>query len=362
MPRPLLARIDPGALRRNLLEVRRHAPRSRIWAVVKAQAYGHGLEAAMLGFAQADGLAVIEFEAAQRLRELGWSRPILMLEGPFETADCELAAHLDLTLVVHDRERLEWLRAYRGPALAVYLKLNTGLNRLGIPAQSARAVHGLLRSFEGVRSVSLMTHFANSDLPQGADEALAEFERCTQGLEGERSLSNSAAVWKVPTSHADWVRPGIVLYGASPFAGYRPEGLSAAMTLRSELIAVQTLEPGDAVGYGSTFVAPKAMRIGIVACGYADGYPRHAPTGTPVLVDGQRSRLVGRVSMDMLAVDLSGLEASGVGSPVELWGASLSVDEVAAAAGTIGYELLCALAPRVRREILPLAEPGQGAS
>lgn len=354
MSRPITARIYLNALRQNLSRVRERAPSARVWSVVKANAYGHGLLEAMRAFAQTDGLALVEFEGAIRLREAGWGRPILMLEGAFGPDDVALALQHQLSLVVHDAGQAAWLEHPVQHPIDVYLKINTGMNRLGVPIDQAVAMHRRLMNAAAVRSVTLMTHFANADLPGGIDEASARFERAVTGLIGARSLANSAAILDSPRVHQDWVRPGIMLYGATPFADRSAVdlGLRPAMGLHSRLIGVQSLQAGDAVGYGSSFVADRAMRIGIVAGGYADGYPRHAPTGTPVAVDGVRTRTVGRVSMDMLAVDLTPVPQAAVGAPVELWGEIIPVDEVAAQAGTIGYELLCAVAPRVRREVL----------
>jgi alanine racemase len=354
MPRPLHAVVSVSALAANLHRARAAAPGCRVWAVVKANGYGHGLDAVLSGFAQADGLALLEFEAAERLRVSGWKRPLLMLEGPFEAADVETAVRLGLSLVVHQPDQLAWLRSASGP-LDLYLKFNSGMSRLGLRQTPFREARTQLDRIAAVRSVTLMTHFANADRSGGAYEALAAFEHACQGLPGPRCAANSAAVLAVPGSHGDWVRPGIMLYGATPFTDRdaRSLGLRAAMGLRSSLLAVQSLAPGDAVGYGATFVAPRPMRIGVVACGYADGYPRHAPTGTPVLVDGVRTHIVGRVAMDMLTVDLTPVPLAGPGAPVELWGETLAVDEVAAAAGTLGYELLCAIAPRVPLAVMP---------
>lgn len=350
MPRPILATISIPALRRNLSVARARAPGRFVWAVVKADGYGHGLSNALRGFDGADGLALVEFDRALRLRELGWTGPILMLEGAFEAADVEQAAAQRFSLVVHETRQIDWLeRLPAGAALDVLLKLNSGMNRLGFEPAPFRAAFERLRALPGVRAVTLMTHFADADVEGGATSALDRFEHATRGLEAPRSLANSAAVLSLPASHGAAIRPGILLYGATPFAhrDARSLGLRAAMTLESALIAVQSLAAGDAVGYGSTFRAERAMRIGVVACGYADGYPRHAPTGTPVAVDGVRTRIVGRVAMDMLTVDLTPVPRAGVGARVELWGEAVPIDEVAQAAGTIGYELMCALAPRV---------------
>jgi alanine racemase len=235
------------------------------------------------------------------------------------------------------------------PPLAVFLKVNTGMNRLGISVDRIGAALARLAATGSVAEITLMTHFADADGPEGVTAQLARFEAATRGLALPRSLANSAALLRHPQTRADWVRPGIMLYGCSPFADEAAQalGLRPVMTLASELIAVRHLAAGEHVGYGSTFTAERAMRIGVVACGYADGYPRHAPTGTPIVVAGRRTRTVGRVSMDMLAVDLDGIPEAGIGTPVTLWGDGLSCDEVAAAAGTVSYELLCALATRV---------------
>lgn len=368
MPRPLTATIHVNAMRHNLARVRACAPAARVWAVVKANAYGHGLARAMRAFAEADGLALIEPERAVQLRELGWFKPILLLEGIFGPADVALLAELGLNSTVHDWAQIEMLECANLTApIDVHLKMNSGMNRLGFAPHEFKAAHARLRAIPMVRSISLMTHFANADVPEHPVLSMAEQVRCfhagAAGLDGERSLCNSGGVLHQSVLPellaADWVRPGIMLYGASPGAtAAAAYGLQPAMTLAGETIGIQHLRAGDAVGYGSRFVAERAMTIGIVACGYADGYPRHAPHGTPVLVDGQPSTLVGRVSMDMLAVDLSHIAGAGVGMPVTLWGAGLPIDTVAAAAGTIGYELMCAVAPRVRvlERDLPLTE------
>lgn len=360
MPRPILASLSTAALRHNLGVIRTvtrpeagDAP--RVWAVVKAAAYGHGMQVAMAGFESADGLALLDFDDAVRLREAGWRGPVLMLEGAFERADVRAARAHALGLVVHRDEQIAWLRETPGAPIDVHLKINTGMNRLGVPIARCGQAHAELSVGDcGVASLTLMTHFARADEPDGATEQLERFDAATRDLPGARSLANSAAVFALPRAHRDWVRPGIALYGSSPFADRSAAslGLRAAMTLTSQPIAVQSLQAGERVGYGGSFTAPGPMRIGIVACGYADGYPRHAPTGTPVVVDGVRTRTLGRVSMDMLAVDLTPLPRAGCGSAVELWGEQVSVDEVAQAAGTIGYELLCAVAPRVPRRIL----------
>ncbi len=355
MPRPILATISIAAMRHNLSVARAHAPGRFAWAVVKADGYGHGLQNALAGLGDADGLALVEFDRAACLRELGWTKPVLMLEGAFDEADVAQAAGQRLSLVVHEARQLDWLARLPSDAnVDVLVKLNSGMNRLGFDPAAFRVALERARRLPAVRSVALMTHFADADRVGGAQAALRRFARAAQGLDDPRSLANSAAILSLPVAHADAIRPGIVLYGATPFAERpaRSFGLRAAMTLESKLIAVQVLAPGDTVGYGSTFRAERPMRIGIVACGYADGYPRHAPTGTPIAVEGIRTRTVGRVSMDMLAVDLAGAPDADVGAGVELWGDDVPIDDVASAAGTIGYELMCALAPRVPRRVI----------
>lgn len=358
MPRPIVASISISALQHNLAVARAHAPGAKVWGVLKANGYGHGLERAMRGFAAADGLALIEPDYAVRLRELGWTKPILLLEGFFAPEDLPVLARHDIQFAVHCDEQIEWLEAFHtDAALHVHLKMNSGMNRLGFRPEAFRAAYERLGKIAAVRSITLMTHFANADDAGNPALPLAEqvrrFRAGAAGLQGPVSLCNSAADLMHGELAHDWVRPGIMLYGGTPGGGTAADfGLRAAMTLESRIIGVQDVPAGEAVGYGSRFIADKPMRVGVVACGYADGYPRHAPTGTPVLVNGVKTGTVGRVSMDMLSVDLTHIPQAGVGSPVELWGSQLPIDEVAFAAGTIGYELMCALAPRVAvREI-----------
>jgi alanine racemase len=349
--RPITATIDLGALRHNYDVVRRYAPQSSAMAVLKANAYGHGLMRAARALAGADGLAVVELEGAVRLREAGYDQRITLLEGLFEPRELGVIMEHKLATVVHNTEQLEMLRELpAGAELDVLLKLNTGMNRLGFQPGEFAAALTRLKQHPGVGAITLITHFANADDARGVAWQLEALERVAGDERLPRSLANSAAILRYPETHADWVRPGIMLYGCSPFADRVASdlGLKPAMTLASEVIAVRELAPGDAVGYGGIYTAEKAVRVGVVACGYADGYPRHAPTGTPVLVGGRLTRTLGRVSMDMLSVDLSGLDAARVGTPVVLWGEGNPVENVAHVAGTVGYELLCAVAPRVR--------------
>jgi alanine racemase len=351
--RPIRARIDASALRHNLSVARRRASRSRVWAVVKANAYGHGLARAAKAL-DADGLALIELEAALELRRGGEKRPILLMQGCYSPSELEPIAANGFTTVVHDAEQLAMLeKAHLPRKIPVYLKVNTGMNRLGFAAAEVKGALERLARYAG--EITLMTHFADADGKRGVRWQIERFEAAAKGLELARSLANSAAVLRYPEAHTGWVRPGIMLYGCSPFPDESAVklGLRPVMTLSTELIAVRELGPGDCVGYGCTFTASSPMRIGIVACGYADGYPRHAPIGTPIVVCGKRTRTVARVAMDMLFADLTGIPEAGVGSPVTLWGEGLSADEVAASAGTVSYELLCALSPRV-----PVLEAG----
>ncbi len=350
MTRPLQAQIDPSALKHNLGVARGYAPQSKAMAVIKANGYGHGMLRVAHALEAADGFAVLNAEEAVALRGAGFNQTILLLEGFFSADELPTLAEYHLASVIHCPEQIEMLEMAGLPVkLDVFLKLNSGMNRLGFRPEAFEAALQRLQSSRAVGRVTLMTHFACADEAQGIADQLTCFNGLATGLDAPRSLANSAAILRHPAAHGDWVRPGIMLYGSSPFADASAVSLDLkpVMTLTSAIIGVQELQAGDAVGYGATFRVEQPTRVGIVACGYADGYPRHAPTGTPVVVNGQRSRTLGRVSMDMLCVDLSGISGVGIGSPVTLWGKGLPVEEVAAAAGTISYELLCALAARV---------------
>ena len=355
MPRPIRATISAGALAHNLEVARRHAGTARTWAVIKANAYGHGLLRAAQALEAAEGFALLDFVDALRLRNAGVTKPILLLEGIFKPEDIPLAARHRLTPVFHNLEQIEMLkRATLEARIDAYLKVNSGMNRLGFNVDSVRVAWNALAGHPAIGSVTVMTHFADADGENGIAQQLAWFNELTRDFAAPRSLANSAALLRFPAeTRADWVRPGIMLYGCSPFAFKSAEELrlKPAMTLASELVGVQHLQPGERVGYGFTYEAAQEMTIGVVACGYADGYPRHAPNGTPVLVAGRRCPTVGRVSMDMLCVDISEVPEAYVGTAVTLWGEGLSADEVAAVSGTVSYQLLCALAPRV-----PVAE------
>jgi alanine racemase len=360
MPRPIEALVHTEALAHNLRRARAAASDARVFAVVKANAYGHGIERAFEGLRGADGFALLDLDEAQRLRSLGWRGPILLLEGCFEPRDLDACSRLHLWHTVHHEAQIDMLAAHKTHAPHhVYLKMNSGMNRLGFAPAVYRSAWQRLSALPQVESITLATHFAEADGPRGIAQQLAVFEQATHELPGERSLANSAATLRFAAGQAevraDWVRPGVMVYGSSPDFPTHDIGhwgLLPTMSLRARVIAVQALQAGDRVGYGGSFTATAPMRIGVVACGYADGYPRVVREGTPVLVDGVRSCIVGRVSMDMITVDLTPLPAATVGSEVVLWGcansgAVLPIDEVAQCAGTIGYELMCALAPRV---------------
>lgn len=344
--------IDRSALRHNLARVRVAAPGSRVLAVIKANGYGHGALRAAQALADADSFAVACIAEAEALRAAGITHPLVLLEGVFSAKELQWLALNRGECVVHTIEQLELLEGARTERpISVWLKLDTGMHRLGFPPADAAQVAERLRNCTAVSELRVMTHLACADARDDGATAqqLAAFDRAVAGVGAEHSIANSAAVLAWPDSHRHWVRPGIMLYGASPF----PEaegvefGLRPAMTLRTQLIAVQARKRGDAVGYGASYVCPEDMTIGVAAIGYGDGYPRHAPTGTPVLVNGARTRLIGRVSMDMVCVDLRSQPTAKVGDPVVLWGRDLPVDEVARHVGTISYELLCRVSQRV---------------
>jgi alanine racemase len=350
MTRPILARIDLDALRHNLARARAAAGAGQVLAVAKAAAYGHGLMRVLPALGGADGVGLLDLTDGLKVREAGWRGVVLLMGGVYDPRALREAAAAGLQLVVHCPEQWDMIRRTPLPApVGIWLKMNTGLNRLGFPPEAFAGVLAEAQASPAVAGVVLMTHFAGADEGRGVEEQMAVFDAVCGPAALPRSLANSAALLRVPAVRAHWTRPGIMLYGGSPFADASAAalGLRPVMTLESRIIAVQQVRAGGGVGYGPVFVADRDVRVGIVACGYGDGYPRHAPTGTPVLVGGRRTRLVGRVSMDMLAVDLEPCPEAGFGTPVVLWGDGLPVEEVAAAAGTIGYELLCALAPRV---------------
>jgi alanine racemase len=348
------ATVDSGALRHNLNVVRQWAPKSRVMAVIKANAYGHGLVAVARALESTDAFAVARVDEGLTLRAAGINTPTVLLEGVFDREQLDAAAAAGFELVVHTPEQIELLRtAAAGVRFKVWLKLDSGMNRLGFKGAAFGAAHAALSALGSVQSpVNLFTHLASADTPDlpTTPEQLALFAAATGSLPGERSLVNSAAMLSFPDAQGDWVRPGLLLYGVSPFAGSigADYGLRPAMTLHSHVIAVKELLPGERVGYGGDWTAARPTRLAVAAVGYGDGYPRNLGASAPVLVNGERAGLAGRVSMDMIGIDVTDLKREPkLGDPVVLWGEELPVEEIAVWADTIPYELLCGISQRV---------------
>lgn len=346
MKRSARALIDSSALRHNLARCREVAPTSLAMAVIKADAYGHNMLKTAETLSHANGFAVSCLQEAIELRQARFIHPILVLQGFNTMQGMKAAAEHRLRVVLHDLSQLELLdSAAAAIKLDVALKLDTGMHRLGFPVEQAPHLFERLSKHPNVKPTPwLMTHMACADeldSPQTPLQ-LERFTKYTTGLQAPRSIGNSASILGWPQTHVNWVRPGIMLYGSSPFANgdAKRDGLQPVMSVVAPLIAVHTIPKGESIGYGASWTCPEDTRTGVVAIGYADGYPRHAPTGTPVWINGKLTRILGRVSMDMIVIDLTAIEAR-VGDQVELWGKNLSVDRVAQAAGTISYELLC---------------------
>jgi alanine racemase len=367
MPRPIRLHIRTQAMAHNLNVLRARVGASQIWAVAKANAYGQGIEQAVVGFAQADGLAVLDLEEAVRARQSGWTKPVLMIEGAFDSSDLnEMAARKLSTVITNNEQAQQFLKASDVPS-HVWVKLNTGMNRLGFGKEfSTESIADIVRKISAKTGLpcGFMSHFANADREDGWQEQQEVFLQrfaaikalCGNAL-GAVSLANSAASLVVPQSHKDWVRPGIALYGATPFMHNAPGrsaealGLRPVQSLRAQVIALQHVKPGEEVGYGSRFVAARDSTIAVIACGYADGYPRNAPDGTPVWLEGAIVPVAGRVSMDMITVDVTDHPAVRLGSEAELWGDYVAIDDLANRCGTIGYELMTKVTARVKRVI-----------
>jgi len=351
------ATVDTGALRHNLQAVRQWAPHSRVMAVIKANAYGHGLVAVARALQSADSFAVARVDEGLTLRTAGIDKPTVLLEGVFDREQLDAAGAAGFELVVHTTEQIELLRAVGATGAAgsfkVWLKLDSGMNRLGFKGAAFDAALESLSALPGVCiPINLFTHLASADSPElsATTEQLARFAQATRSLAGERSIANSAGMLSFPEAQADWVRPGLLLYGVSPFTGTigADYGLKAAMTLHSHVISVKDLAPGEHVGYGGDWTASRPTRLAVAAVGYGDGYPRSLASGSPVLVNGHRAPLAGRVSMDMIGIDVTELAPPPrLGDPVVLWGAGLPVEEIAVWAKTIPYELLCGISQRV---------------
>jgi alanine racemase len=348
--------VDTAALRHNLHQVRRAAPDSRVMAVIKANAYGHGLVPAAKALAEADGFAVARLDEGLALRAAGLGNRILLLEGVFNAGQLEIAAQERFELMVHSAEQLALLDGLSGSAIVhAWIKLDTGMNRLGFRLEEFAAAYERLRRNPRVHAdPTLATHLSSADDPRDPKtrRQLDAFATATAGLRGARSVANSAGVLAWPEARGEWVRPGLMLYGVSPLrdATGRDHGLRAAMTLRSEVIAVKHVRAGEAVGYGGTWTAARDTRMAVIAAGYGDGYPLSTASGAPVQVGGRRAPLIGRVSMDMITVDVTDLPAVAVGDPVVLWGGDVPVEEIATQAGSIPWYLLCGVSQRVQLE------------
>lgn len=362
MSRRARATVDAAALRHNLARVRDYAPGRRVIAAIKADAYGHGALHAAAALADADAFAVATVEEALQLRWGGVRHPLIVLSAALDADDFAACAEHGLQPVLHDAAQLDALASHGGHGMEAWFKLDTGMHRLGFPAEEAPALYRRLRELPEVRLAGWMTHLACADDPDdpATDAQVKRFHAALADLPGERSIANSAGIVAWPDSHADNVRPGIMLYGGTPLIGRDgPEfDLRPAMTLTAPLIARKRLAAGEPVGYGATWRAPEDMPIGVIAIGYGDGYPRHVPSGTPVLLRGRRVSTVGRVSMDLVGVDLRDCSDAEVGDTAVLWGEGLPADEIARGAGTIAYELFCRLTSRVEFVHVDSEAPG----
>lgn len=354
MSRPAQLIIDLPALKHNFDQIKKMVPGSSIIAMVKANAYGHGLERVALSLPEADAFGVASFEEGLFLRNAGVRNSILLMEGLFSEAELTFAVEHDFSLVVHHAAHIEMLeKSDLKKPLTVWLKIDTGMHRLGFSPEEVSKMYARLMHCQAVKKpIGLMTHFASSDILDSSQtlQQIELFNQVTSKLEGPRSLANSAGIIAWPASHGDWVRPGIMLYGASPFSGHRgvEYNLRPVMSLTSQLIAVHQVSKGARIGYGGTWTCPENTRVGVVAIGYGDGYPRHAENGTAILVNGRPCPLVGKVAMDMISVDLGTQPEAKVGDPVLLWGPGLPVEVIAEHSGTTGYELLTRITQRVK--------------
>jgi len=363
MARNTLARIDPDAVAHNMALVRQYAPSSRLMAVVKADAYGHRLDLVLPALADADMLAVATIDEARAIRRLGNRQAVLLLEGVLDPSDLAIVESLDLELTLHHPDQIDMLEEHgRAVSSRLWLKVDSGMHRLGVDPSRAAELHGRLRALPGVTQVNLISHFASAE---DSDDSrvraqMGRFDAAVNGLVGEHCLANSAAILCHSAAHRDWVRAGILLYGISPLPGRTgPDlGLAPAMTLETELMAVNRVPAGDSIGYGGRFTAQSDLRVGVASIGYGDGYPRSVSDGAPVLVGDRLCRVAGRVSMDMVTIDLTDCPDARIGDPVVLWGRGLPVENVAECADTIPYELVCRMTRRVRFRALPFHGAG----
>jgi len=354
MSRPAQVVINLAALRHNFSRVRALASASRIIAVVKADAYGHGLVRVAQALPAADAFGVACLEEATELRDAGIGQPIILLEGPYTGGELTEIVRLGLDVVIHHEDQIRMLEQYQGNgAVKVWMKIDSGMHRLGFDPAVVPTCWLRLQKCESIQQdINLMTHMANASNPDSdmTQRQLDIFNKTCAGIPGLRTLANSAALLAWPQTHADYVRPGLMLYGVSPMDGKTAtdHNLLPVMSLRSKLISIRHVNRGEPVGYGADWLCPEAMPIGIVAAGYGDGFPRHGRTGTPVMINGRRSQIIGNPSMDMLTVDLRNIPGVKIGDPVELWGDALPVEDVAKSAKTIPYELLCAVHKRLK--------------
>jgi len=350
MPRPITCTIFPQNIAYNLQILKQKLLTAKIFAVLKANAYGHGIDNIYSGLKEADGIAVLDLQEAVKIRELGWNKPLLLLEGFFNYSDLHIVKKYGLITTVHSQKQIQMLDKFNAD-VDIYLKVNTGMNRLGFDSQIYLDIYSQIKSKAWLNSLTHMTHFAQADEINGINEQLNLFNLLTKDLPEPKSSSNSGAILWHKNAHFDWVRAGISLYGASPSGNYadiKTLNLKSCMNFETEIISIQNIKKGNTVGYGARFVAQYDMKIAILACGYADGYPRHAPDGTPIIIKGIQTVLVGKVSMDMITVDITNIDAK-IGDKAQMWGDLLPIDEVAKFCGTIGYELMCAIAPRVNK-------------
>ena len=362
MTRPAKVIIDLDALRHNLSRIRQFAPHSKIMAIVKADAYGHGIARIAAALTGVNGFGVACLEEARQLREAGIDKKILLLEGPYSVEEISAIQQLRLDVVIHHQFQFTLLNdAVITSPINAWLKLDSGMHRLGFAATEIAASWARLKQHEGVAgNIRLLSHLASANEPDSAmtKKQIELFSNVTKGFHAEKSLANSAGIIAWKECHLDWVRPGLMLYGVSPIDGNTADdfGLSPVMSLESELISIKNLKRGDPVGYGASWSCPEDMPIGIVAAGYGDGFPRHAGSGTTILVNGKSCSLVGRASMDMLTIDLRNYPGARIGDPVLLWGKELPVEVIARYADTVPYELLCGVHKRL--EFIERGQPG----
>lgn len=355
MTPPAFVLLNLDAIRHNLAQAKRYAPNNKIMAVIKANAYGHGITRVAKALEQADGLAVARVDEGVRLRKAGFTQPITVLQGFVCVDELQLMLQHQLDAVIHTPQQISLLQQQTGlqAALAIWLKMDTGMNRLGFKDGDFNAAYQQLLNCPLVKQpINLITHFANADdlLDDKTRRQIDLFNAAVQGYPGQRSIANSAGIIGWPNVVSDWVRPGLMLYGCSPFAGKTGAdfGLKPVMSLHSRLIAVKNVAAGECVGYSGTWQCPTDTRLGVISIGYGDGYHRHTKAGAPVLVNGRRVPLIGRVSMDMITVDLNSQPTAQPGDPAILWGEGLPVEEIARHADTIPYTLLCGITQRVQ--------------